>query len=99
MSKVKKVVLATQHNDMMNDFDSVEEEHSFIEKNLIRRLRHVWECNTEVLFFDFSSEQRFTSREYLVRCLNAAGKQYPEITWLSLVDQKSVDSLIRSIKR
>ena len=31
---VKKVVLATQHNDMLNDFGSVEKEHSFIEKNL-----------------------------------------------------------------
>ena len=78
---------------------SAERANRFIEKNLIRRLRHVWECNTEVLFFDFSSEQRVTSREYLLRCLNAAGKQYPEITWLSLVDHKSVDSLIRSIKR
>ena len=35
---VKKVVLATQHIDMMNDFDSVEEEHSFIEKNLINHV-------------------------------------------------------------
>jgi len=35
---VKKVVLATQHNDMLSDFDTVEEEHSFIEKNLINHV-------------------------------------------------------------
>tara|TARA_A100001388_G_scaffold14811_1_gene10004 strand:- start:3453 stop:4643 length:1191 start_codon:yes stop_codon:yes gene_type:complete len=35
---VKKVVLATQHNDMLNDFGSVEKEHSFIEKNLINHV-------------------------------------------------------------
>ena len=35
---VKKVVLATQHKDMLNDFGSVEKEHSFIEKNLINHV-------------------------------------------------------------
>ena len=78
---------------------SAERANRFIEKNLIQRLRHVWECYTKVSFFDSPSQHRFTSREYLMRCLNAAGKQYPEITWLSLADLKSVDSLMRSIKR
>tara|TARA_S200000501_G_scaffold310876_1_gene301275 strand:+ start:380 stop:937 length:558 start_codon:yes stop_codon:yes gene_type:complete len=93
--------MVTTLNKLASDQQNISAERAnrFIEKNLIRRLRHVWECNTEVMFFDVSSEHRFSSREYLIRCLNAAGRHYPEISWLARADYKSVDSLIRSIKR
>ena len=37
-SKVKKVVIATQHKDMLNQFDSENDEHDFIKSEIIKKI-------------------------------------------------------------
>jgi len=37
-NKVKKVVIATQHKDMLEKFENINEEHQFIEKNIIENV-------------------------------------------------------------
>ena len=80
------------------NFDS-ERASRFVEKNLIRRLKQVWDNNTQVSFFDHSAEEQGAPMHFVRLCLNAAGRCYPEIVWFASVDNARADSLIKSIKR
>ncbi len=67
----------------------------FLEKNLVRRLKHIWTSHARTSFFDNPD----MARKYLIVCLNSAGQQYPEIAWLSSVDDKVAETLMKSIRR
>ena len=71
----------------------------FIEKNLIRRIKHVWDNNTKVSFFDYSGVDKGSPVRFVRRCLNAAGRSYPEIVWFASVDNARADNLIKSIRK
>ena len=50
--KVKKVVIATQHEDMLNDFKSEKEEHAFISNSIIKYVIHPILKNYDIDFED-----------------------------------------------
>ncbi len=71
----------------------------FMEKNLARRLKDLWLANTSTPFHTGSDGSGRNPRDFILQCFAAAGKQYPEISWLKEVDYKIADNLIKSIKR
>jgi len=71
----------------------------FMEKNLIRRLRDIWQTNTSTPFYAGVDSYGHNPREFLLSCMNAAESQYPEIRWFKEVDDKIADQLIKGIKR
>jgi len=73
----------------------------FMEKNLIRKLRSIWELGTSQSFQPGNSSGKgegSNPRDFITFCLSAAGKQYPEIEWFENVDSKLADKMIRSIR-
>ena len=81
-----------------SDF-SAERATRFVEKNLVRHLRNIWMMNTATPFYVGSDNSGYSPRDFLILCFTAAGKQYPELTWLNSVNTNIADQLIKSIKR
>ena len=71
----------------------------FMEKNLVRRLRDIWNSNTATPFHAYSDGSGRNPRDFILQCFAAAGKHYPEIQWFKDVDHVIADQLIKSIKR
>lgn len=71
----------------------------FMEKNLVRRLRDIWNNNTSTPFHASGDNSGRNPRDFLLTCLHHAGHQYPEIHWFKQVDLRIADQLIKSIKR
>ena len=71
----------------------------FMEKNLVRRLRDIWISNTSTPFHVGGDGTGRNPRDFILQCFEAAGNQYPEITWFKQVDHTVADMLIKSIKR
>lgn len=71
----------------------------FMEKNLIRRLRDIWQANTSTPFYAGADSYGHNPRDFVLSCMTAAGVQYPEIRWFSQVDERIADQLIKNIKR
>jgi hypothetical protein len=78
---------------------SAERANRFVEKNLVRQLRDIWTANTATPFHTGGDNSGRNPRDFLLCCFKAAGEQYPELTWFSMVDEKIADQLIKSIKR
>ena len=71
----------------------------FMKKNLVRRLRDIWISNTSTPFHVGGDGTGRNPRDFILCCFEAAGNQYPEITWFKQVDNAVADMLIKSIKR
>ncbi|MEM7466452.1 MAG: hypothetical protein AAF387_06150 [Pseudomonadota bacterium] len=71
----------------------------FMEKNLVRRLRDIWLSATSTPFHMGGDGTGRNPRDFILTCFEAAGAQYPEITWFKEVDYAIADLLIKSIKR
>jgi len=70
----------------------------FVEKNLVRKLKQLWENNTAA---PFSGELHFDGHsavEFLLDCFTAAGAAYPEIDWFDSVTPEIAAKLIKSVR-
>lgn len=71
----------------------------FMEKNLARQLRSIWQANTSTSFYFGGDDSGKNPRDYLIFCFKCAGKQYPELEWFNQMDERIADVLIKQIKR
>jgi len=71
----------------------------FMEKNLVRHLRDIWQANTSTPFHSGGDGSGRNPRDFILECFNTAGDAYPEINWFKEVDYTIADLLIKSIKR
>lgn len=71
----------------------------FMEKNLIRRLRDLWQNNTSTPFHTGGDGSGRNPRDFLLMCFAAAHKAYPEISWFHSIDLAQADRMIQAIKR
>jgi len=71
----------------------------FMEKNLARRLRDIWQANTSTSFYVGGDGSGKNPRDFLIYSFNCAGQQYPELEWFNQIDEKIADLLIKQIKR
>lgn len=84
-----------------NDNFAADRASRFMEKNLIRKLRDFWQLATSQSFRAGNSSGKgegSNPRDFIIYCLQAAAKHYPEIEWFSSMDTKIADSMIRKIR-
>ena len=71
----------------------------FMEKNLVRRLRDLWQGNTATPFYACGDDSGRNPRDFIPTCFRSAAEKYPEIQWFAEVDSVIADQLIKGIKR
>lgn len=74
----------------------------FMEKNLVRRLRDIWQVCTSQPFVAGNSSgysnNGHSPRDFIIFCFQAASKHYPEITWFEEVNYKIADMMIKKVR-
>lgn len=70
----------------------------FVELNLVRRLRSVWQCYTNTPFYAGLDGSGRSPHDFLRVCFDAAAVQYPEISWFSAINDRAIDFMLRASK-
>ncbi len=82
-----------------NQSDIAEERaHRFVELNLVRRLRDVWQRYTNTPFYVGLDGSGRSPHDYLRHCFKLAEAQYPEIDWLGAVNDRAIDYMLKTIR-
>ncbi|WP_317930608.1 hypothetical protein [Halioxenophilus sp. WMMB6] len=71
----------------------------FVELNLVRKLRDVWQMYTNTPFYIGLDGSGRSPHDYLATCFRYASAQYPEITWLAAVNDRAIDYMIKVVRR
>lgn len=70
----------------------------FVELNLIRRLRELWQRYTNTPFYVGLDGSGRSPHDFLRLCFDLASATYPEITWFSAVNDRAIDYMLRAIR-
>lgn len=70
----------------------------FVELNLVRRLRDVWQRYTNTPFYVGLDGSGRSPHDYLSQCFQLAQAQYPEIDWLGAVNDRAIDYMLKTIR-
>jgi len=79
--------------------NAAERANRFMEKNLVRKLKTIWENNTPTPFHVGGDSSGKNPRDFLVACFQTTGQHYPEIDWFVKLNILEADLLIKAIKR
>lgn len=98
-NKLDKMV-ATLQKVMANQSDIAEDRAKrFVELNLVRKLRNVWQVNTNTPFYAGIDGSERSPHDFLYLCFRAASREYPEISWFAAVNDRAIDYMIRAVRR
>lgn len=81
-----------------NDNFAAEKANRFLEKNLMRRLRDVWQSNTSAPFRPGGDDSGKSPRDFVMFCFKTVSEKYPDIQWMRDVDLKLIDIMIKSAR-
>lgn len=70
----------------------------FVEKNLARKLKQLWQANTASPFIADLHFDGHSTVEFFLECFELAAKAYDEIEWFKQVTPNTASKLIRSVK-
>lgn len=70
----------------------------FVELNLVRRLRDVWQRYTNTPFYVGLDGSGRAPHDYLRLCFSAAAAHYPEIAWFNAINDRAIDYMLRAVK-
>lgn len=99
MAQRLSTMISTLNKLSEGDSSASERASRFMEKNLIRRLRDIWEANTSTPFHVGGDRTGRNPRDFLVYSFSIVARHYPDITWFKAVDHNLADLLIKRIKR
>jgi len=85
---------------MANQSEIAEERAKrFVELNLVRKLKAVWQRSTNTPFYVGRDGSDRSPHDFLLRCFHAASQVYPEIVWFSAVNHRAIDYMINAVRR
>lgn len=97
--KIAKMA-ATLQKVITNQSEIAEERaQRFVELNLVRKLRDVWQAYTNTPFYIGFDGSGRSPHDFLRDCFACAARAYPEISWFSAINNRAIDGMIRTIRR
>ncbi|BFM06438.1 hypothetical protein GCM10025791_10070 [Halioxenophilus aromaticivorans] len=98
VNKLEKMQLTL--DKVIDNRSEVAEERAkrFVELNLVRRLRDVWQRYTNTPFYVGLDGSGRSPHDYLRQCFELALAQYPEIEWLGAVNDRAIDFMLKAIR-
>lgn len=95
--KLNRFIKTLKNITESKEADSQERASRFMERNLARNLKKVWESvSSQPFTLDKDPEQR-GAFEFLRSCFHAARDTYPEISWFQGIDNKTISLLMKTI--
>lgn len=96
--KLKEMSVTLSNVIQGGDNQGAERAKRFVEKNLVRKLKQLWEANTSAPFLHELYFDGHSAIEFLLDCFELASNSYPEIEWFKAVTPETASKMIRSIK-
>lgn len=91
---------STLQKVMANQSDIAEDRAKrFVELNLVRKLRNVWQFNTNTPFYAGDDGSGRSPHNFLYQCFRIASRAYPEISWFAAVNGRAIDYMIKAVRR
>lgn len=97
-SKLERFIKTLRTISESQEGDSQMRATRFMEKNLARNLRNVWENASTQAFLTDKAEHTNNMTHFISQCLFAAKAAYPEISWFQGLNKKTITVLVRSLR-